>query len=547
MLVVACAGCVGPTLKDHSESQAGAVHVVPWKYAAGFWPLSLDLSLSPTDRGELFRAEDTIAVVSLFGSRVAVYDVRGKQVYAGKAGRLPTLKPGHYFVESASDRVQFCILPRGYTNAPLWGADDDLWPDHFVHLQSAGVGYVRTMSYWWNLTTPQMTWGQYDWRMVDDCLACAKALNARAIFQMGFWPKYATDPSTCTIDRYQQYAVDLCKHIKNSPNAQYAYAFTLWNEPWYQNRDFRFAVPDAGSVGSPHHPFGWSGTWIDWVAAMYRQVIPAMKSVLPASKVYGGCCQDWEVELKLLQGLQSRKATTGVLDGVSMHVGTLWGNVDSTSTDHDTGNPGGYGHTMDEWLDTIKATAPGCPLFCVDEFYPWRSSVTAPASISVLGMPQSQSEGVAHSNQDWWDSYITLTKAAVIMRSRDVTPVLHMGMRGSHVVTAPELPYIGWAATPSAKRGRGPYPQVSAWIAAWHQLKNLRFVSQTEELGVLSYVFTDGSATRVFRWCRRGLKAKLASRYPCTDVFGNPLSVDVVTDEPLIFGDTDFKVVSAAS
>ena len=128
--------------------------IINWEFADSFNAATSTLSIFPTNHTFFLRTTDSIAISNADGGVVDVWNVKGGRVYRGAApGFTNSLSPGHYFVESKSDRLQFCVLPVGYTDAPGWGADPQpTYADYYAYNNSAGIRNPRYFCYQWNIT-----------------------------------------------------------------------------------------------------------------------------------------------------------------------------------------------------------------------------------------------------------------------------------------------------------------------------------------------------------------------------------------------------------
>jgi hypothetical protein len=541
-----------------STNQITSAPIIPWEYADSFSVTNSALSLYPTNRVFFFRVGDSVAISNTDSGYIDVWNVKGGRAYRGAASGFSTNLPsGHYFVESKTDRLQFMVLPNGYTDAPGWGSDNQpTFSEYYAYGVSAGIHTVRFMGYWENMTTADQTWGQLHFSTcgfgpgcgygLDDAIAEAASATNNLIIQLGFWPSYATNASECTLARYLEYVSNVCVHVYNATNGNVVTGFTLWNEPWYTQFDgtnFLSSVPDYGSDGSSTNldwdwseaPFnGTPTTFTHWLTAMYTNAIPIIRSILPNAKIYGVSGMNWGTGL----GIQTNILAYGglnMLDGVSHHFYDDQGRPDEVLA---------YGTSslsLDQWIDLYKTDWPTTnSLFCMDEYNMDGNCLSIGSTQSVMGITQlsdlengSEQAGL----MNWWNGYCDTTKEAVIFASRGVLPIFQDGLTGSHDDTSgEELALSGFAASNNSNLTRGPYPRISAWTAAWDQLKGLTFVGQAVSTnGIISYTFTSGTGTNVFRWCKRGVSANLPSAQNCTDIFGNALYTSFITDEPLIF------------
>jgi hypothetical protein len=560
-----CASCepLGDGLTNLQAYQHGTdpLHPRLWQYEAAWNPNSTTITISPTGVGNMFYTTDTVSIATSDSSNIRVFTFRTNQVYQGPPTTLSGLPPGHYFVESAGtgnamgDRMQFLVLPANYKGAAEWGADGESRTvngqpfDYYQHLQRLGVGYVRDFSYWYNITRPDFTAGQYDWTEVNDVLACAASLGAKAVFQMGFWPQYMTNASQCTISAYLQYVTDFCNNIKTNQHASSFYAFTLWNEPGPNNGDFHYSIPDTNSVSSCFgssggYPWpainGWDGGWTNWLAIMYQQAIPVIRSILPNAVVLGESLPDFAVGDQLLSYFQ-RTGVINLLDGESHHYYDQFGMPDQP-------NPICYNVSLPTMLDRELShfPVPSNTVWLMDENALYGSAAAGGAPSSVLGIRQSfggDSPFVPYlGHMDWWNGFCDAVKTAVIFKSRNVHPILHMGMRGYHSA-GPEIPFIGWAASPDQNginRLRGPYPFRSSWIAAWSWLNGATYLNsqliQTNNTSLSKYEFQNTGTNFFFVWTLRGTSANYSlPGYTRIDVFGNAVNGSLITEEPTLF------------
>ena len=541
-----------------ATNQITSAPIIPWEFADSFDATNAALSLTPTNRVFFFRVGDSVAISNSDGSGIDVWNVKGGRVYRGTASGFSTnLSSGHYFVESKTDRLQFTILPSGYTNAPGWGADNQpTFSDYYAYGVSTGIRTIRFFAYWSAITLSNQTWGDYLFNScmlpqgcgngLDESIAEAAATTNNLIIQLGFWPQFATNPAECTMDRYLTYISDVCTHIAGVTNGtNVVTGFTLWNEPDYSgsSNSFLLSVPDYGTIGSPDLGWDWSqppfngtnATWVTWLSDMYAAAVPIIKGILPNAKIYGVSANDWAFGLSLQTNLLAVGALDS-LDGISHHLYDDYGRPDEAFL-----NDGGYFYSLDQWIDLLKTDWPtNNSLFCMDEYNMDGNCLAVGSTETVMGLTQVHDNGDG-TNQpglmDWWNGYCDSTKEAIIFASRGVLPIFQDGLSGGHITTnGEELALSGFAASANTNLTRGPYPRISAWTAVWHRLKGLTFVGQaTSTNGIISYTFTSGTGTNEFRWCKRGVSANLPSALDCTDIFGNTEHTAFITDEPLIF------------
>ncbi|NQU11182.1 hypothetical protein HQ590_10355 [bacterium] len=523
----------------------GLALTVPWQNAASFNYTNQLIRYEPNRTG-LFRATETNRITVADGSSVRIYRVGTAAlslVYSG-APPVRVWPPGYYFVESATDRNAFAALPAGYRGVPQLGADaerlaTDSQSNFSRNRDAIGIGWCRDGTWWENITTKQMRWGQYDFRgdvsegnsSLDLAMTEADRDHRNLVVQLSGWPRYLTNAADRTVERYAHYVNDVTRHIAASPHGGTVRAVTLWNEPFYMS-GLSSAVPDIRQTNRFAN-VTWKGDWMDWLAAMYPVASAIIRSNLPQAHVLGGNCMDFGVGWQLAERLQRAGVlTSNIVTAIGHHNYDSSGRYDEATQYH--------GGTMDENLTKLRSQyPPQTPLFMDEEAVGW-SPETEKADKDALGIPYhgwGDLQDREHRGLEWYDMFCGAIKKAAIYGKHQVIAIGHMFCR-AHNWRTWNGTYDGWFAGDGVDL-RGPRPATVGWVAANHWLVEATFVQdRTLTNGVHLYEFAKPDGSHVlFAWCKRGQQSRLTAPawLQRTDVFGQPTKGTVITHEPVLF------------
>jgi hypothetical protein len=471
---------------------------------------------SVADRS-LLHESDPINIRTIDGSPVRVFNLRGTTVYQGPPGGLPPLPVGHYFVEGGGDRAQFLILPGDYQGAPFLGteAPDGSDTNFTAAIALIKPGCVRVMGagdYWNQVQAGGPTF--WTWGGLDRTVATNA--GRRIIIEAFLRPWWQTNDNEFA-SSYATYVKAMAKRYGNN-----ICAIEMWNEPWF-NVGFILSIPGT------NYP-SWLANYIELVAAGQQAVRSSSRTIQVWGPAYSGDSSN----LDNLEGLDfSHVGGLSLIDTYSWHHYEPKYPPDAKSV---------YLRTDDRLDYIIERT--GALGLAVDE--------VGLMGQSALGIPSS-GDYVSNPPINWHRGMCRAIKDIVMHIGGGVrTYIPHVfalydcgDTNGVHEI-------YGWeyASTQGyGCRSRGPHPKTSATLMTAYWLNGANLLGRRVLADkVFLYAWQRPNGERVtFAWSLEDqpVALQLDGTETITDIFGRPLSVTQLTEEPALFHDTNTTDVSS--
>lgn len=483
----------------------------PFDYNQGFPgnPNPGRISYAPRSAWMIFPESAPPKISTADGSSMTVFDLDGVPRYHGPPALAPGLPPGHYVVQSSSDRSQFLVVPDAYRGAGFLAATGVIptlplaAPFMAESMRSAKVPWMRVYVDW-RATQPrgpeEWNWGAADLRM--------KANEGfRILFLFDGFPRPAWVSDADFIPRFTDFV--------RQGMARYAGrlgAVEVLNEP-------------DGVVGTdallPNR-----AALVPFYTSLLRSVYPALKEIDASVPVIGmGLTGAW---LDLFEGFAQAGAGK-YLDGVAWHEYRM----NNFPPDQDFRPNGVHFRRVDDFLARMRSLFPGKPFYITETGLPGMTSLGEE-------LPY-MSEGSGDATfADWHVAMTRAIRLMVMLRAGGAELIL------SHLLNFHAVwrgwPWHGWEAGTIFPDllPRGPKPKTSAFLMTGSWLEGASFVGQRvvdDRVFVYAFERQDGSSL-VFAWTIEGTSALLnpsAALVRSVDVFHRRVVAPIVDENPRLF------------
>ncbi len=452
------------------------------------------LQVTPSIRWGLFRESDSITITTTNGSPIQIFDLNGNSVYSGNPTTL-MLPRGHYIVECAGDRNQFCVLPDDYTGSPFLGTEvantsDSAGSQRMTLIATTWVRAVQSV--WANVETNRDAW---DWSLMD---AAVSNNPGRKIIAMSadFVPSWVGPDEI--IPLHTAYVQALATRYKGK-----LAAIEIWNEP------FNDKFPNTTNVES----------LVNFYLQMFSQAQKAIKAIDSKPQVIGPA---WSSALELESiAMSTNKLAT--FDGWSWHDysrGTYAPDVDylspywirSITKDHLIWNFGKLANLKSLFVDELGLYGH-----------------------SALGSDLNTNIDTEFATTlDWYRGMCRAIKTTVMYHAAGVSCIIsHVFPLGENL-SDQNFELYGWDVGL-----RGPHPKTSAFLMTSYWLNGAK-MGDARIIDNQVYLYTwkrPKIGTLVFAWCVEGQSRTITAPpgYHMTDIYGTEVNPTTLGEEPIIF------------
>lgn len=456
------------------------------------------IAILPTVNHGLFKVGEPVILVTSNNVSVTVYDLYGRQVYAGVPTTL-SLAAGHYFVQCNGDRSQFVVLAADYAGASFLG---ELGYGGFIEgaqrQQRIQPAWVRTGVACWDYV--QATNGIWNWADLDAVIA--RNPNRKImVMAVGDGPPSWVQPVNLTAS-YAAYITALVNRYQGK-----IAAIEIWNEP-YVNKFWN--RPD----------------WLTMLAELYTAGRSAIRAVDPSILVLG---PSWSSP-----GVFGGTATlaengfTSQIDGLSWH--DYW----AYEVPPDLGNA------------QSNAVAPG--ILRRAQLHRDAAGFAGPLYITELGLFGQSALGIPTPPVDtgytgglitnapaWAVGLARAVKCAVLYRAAGAEMIYpHLLTLDDFSLSDQQNALHGWEYG-----NRGPKPKTSAFLMACYWLEGATLVDY-RTMGGQIFLFAwkrPNGTSIVYAWAseRQSFTLTNAAAFNITDTYGTVIHPVVLTDQPQLF------------
>jgi hypothetical protein len=456
------------------------------------------LIILPSLNQGLFKVGEPVTLFTSNNIPVTVYDLYGRTVYAG-APTTRNFAVGHYFVECNGDRNQFAVLPNDYAGVSYLG--DQAYPGFLTgtdRQRRIQPGWARGGAASWRVVQP--TIGAWDWSTMDRVITNNLGRKLMVIANVENPPEWVQPANL--ISNYVAYLTALTERYLGRITA-----IEIWNEP----------APNM-FWGDPY--------WIKILADLHVAGSAAIKAVDPSIQVLGPSFSS-----PGSAGLTATLAEYGFsprIDGLSWH--DYWA----------------YSFPPDQPVLQDGKLAPD--VFGRGQAYRDAAGFSGPLFItemglfgrSALGIPTPPIDpgytgGIITNAPDWSLGMTRGVKYAVMYRAAGAAMIMaHLLSLEDTSLNDPQNALYGWEYGQ-----RGPKPKTTAFLMAgyWLDGAELRAYRTPGGQMVLSAWRRADNTSVVFAWAgeRQSFALSNPAALTMTDLFGNPLQVNRLGDQPIIF------------
>ncbi len=491
---------------------------IPWKNSASYDYAHPRISFSPRFNWMIFKQNEPPTLTTSDSSTITIYDVTGRQAYSGPAGTLPLLSPGHYFVESATDRSEFLILPSDYRTSTFLGftgaafATGWTFPKDVATL--AKMQWARVSVTWLDAETSA---GTFDWTIADARMQANADRDMILLLTGEYAPSWAQGSQVA--DRFAEFVTAVLNRYRTLyPGRIKGIEFT--NEPYCCGYD--------GTPTFSQYPYSQIATAY---TAFIQKAYQALKAIDPSIMAVAPSFQG-----AIIPDLRNLSAAGAgqYIDMVMWHDYWLgYGWPDEGQPNYDFDSP-----RTDQVIEKIKQLFPG-KLLGVDE--------VGMTGLSALGVPYAPyssgcGENVANDGRGLWRSdtwYAGMNKLVkfVVMEKGG-----GLGVLIPHIFNAynPDCAWAGWEGASGLDSPIGIKPQTSAFLMTGQWLEGASFVQESVLNGAQTFLYAfnrqNGDAL-VVAWATHGHTFGLqqVANASAANVFGTTYTPVKLTEEPIFF------------
>jgi hypothetical protein len=465
------------------------------------------LGILPAVNQGLFKVGEPVTLVSSNNIPLTVYDLYGRTVYAG-APTTRTFAAGHYFVACNGDRGQFAVLPADYAGISHLG--DQAYPGFLAgtdRQRRIQPGWARGGAASWRMVQP--TSGTWDWSSMDRVLTNNVGRKIMVIANTDGPPAWVQPANL--ISNYVTYLTALVQRYQG----QIA-AIEIWNEP---------DPPD----------FWDQSNWLQMLADLHIAGSAAIKAVDSSILVLGPTFSS--PGAAGITAILSQSGFSTRIDGLSWH--DYWAfsfPPDQAVLQEGKVAPDIFGRGQ-TYRDAAEFRG---PLFITEIGLFGRSALGIPTP----SIDPGYTGGIITNAPDWVVGMTRGVKYAVMYRAAGAEMMMaHLLSLEDTTLTDSQNALYGWEYGQ-----RGPKPKTTAFLMAGYWLNGAEVRDYRTPGGqmVLSAWRRANNTSVVIAWAGEGQSFALSNptALTMTDLFGHPLQVNRLGDQPILFHSNSPDAVS---
>lgn len=460
------------------------------------WTTNRIAVLPATNHG-LFKVGEPVGVVTSNNVPVTVYDLYGRQVYAGVPTTL-SLAVGHYFVECNGDRSQFGVLPSDYAGASfLCDMGYSGYLEGAQLQQRVQPGWARVGAGIWRAVQPAS--GVWNWNEMDLAMALNAGRKILAIAASDGAPDWVQP-----VNLASNYASFVAAMLNRYPS-QIA-ALEIWNEPTQQQ-------------------FWDSPQWLNHLTTLH-QTGSAVAAGINSNVLVIGPTPASPAFVAGAAALASYGASN-IIDGLSWH--DYW--AFKFPPDQNMSIP------TDAAPDVLgRATAHRAAAGFYAPLYITEAGVFGQ---SALGIPTpaidpSYAGGAVTNAPDWSVGMTRGIKYTVLYRAAGAELISpHLLTLADASLTNGQNALYGWEYG-----RRGPKPKTTAFLMSCYWLNGAKLVDYRtlgEQIFLFAWQCTNNTSL-VFAWAREGQTFALSNQtvFAMTDVYGSAVQRNTLNIHPVL-------------
>jgi hypothetical protein len=479
-------------------------------FTQSFNPAVSLITLTPYPGAGLYHVGDSIGIQTSNNTPIRVMGMDGSLVYSGAVTTLH-LPVGHYFVETPGDRTQFVVLPADFGNLDMMAVHNTGAWDYSDALKSAiGATWDRDGGEWQDVQTKSNVW---DWSASDAGVAAVKASGRKLVYVAASGVPSWLDTNS---SQYVQNLVTAYTNFVAAAMTRYGtniYAWEIFNEP------------NAISL-----LLGTNDAAIDPTFLALAQGAKAVRDrIAPSIKLVGPSYNSTLWTTSDNQWLHNH-GIDGVLDLWSWH--DYDSNRHAPDQDYPTEIPpcGALTHRL---LDTMGTNLLSKPSFVGEMGLYGTSALGCPP-------PNPADPSIYQSGLSWYRGFCRAIKLCTMYRAQGVVGInLQVGTLFANYPNDNQEIFGFDQAAVAHPFPRGPHPRTSAFLMTAYWLNQATYVDMRSlATNVFLYAWRRADNTSmVLAWVVEGSTVTVAtnSTLAATDIFGNSVTVNSLTEMPVLF------------
>jgi len=467
------------------------------------------IRILPANHWGLFKAGDEVTVTTSGYLPIHVFDLYGRTVYTGASPAFLQLPRGHYFVECAGDRNQFCVLPADYSGASFLGAGattDVPWGDYQKE-RIMGVQWVRCWNGLWGNIAANPDPNTWDWSAMDAVVAAnsgrkiiAVAADYAPAWITNSYPAGAANSLAAHLPAYLQYLQVLATRYKGR-----LAAIEIWNEPWFDK---------FGYGGCPPCSTNFHAT----LARMSTQAAALVKSIDPNIQIMaaGWNGANFWADTGLWTGFGGMKG----VDALDWHDYDNLTGAPDTTTD-------GSGNKINAVAKLRRAAGGFAGPIGITELGFWADSA--------LGFPQRYGTVNSTPAPDWVTAMSRTIKSTVLYRAAGAEVLVPQALVNGCSFGPGWNSLGGWEYSADSGNSRGPHPKTDVFLMCCYWLNGAQFVGYEHSGTLWELHWLRNGLPMTFVWSEEGhTNSWTGTNTRQTDLYGNTVTATQITPMPVI-------------